>query len=98
MFVAVGMYLSSADAQSGGKAAGVDQEVLSQIPQRMKSFIDRQTVAGAVTLVAHGSDIVEFDAAGMADVESAHPLRKETNFQIMSITKPVTAIGIIIPA
>ena len=38
-------------------ATGVDQQVLSQIPQRMKSFVDRQTVAGAVTLVAHGSDI-----------------------------------------
>src|SRR5258708_32961470 len=98
MFVAVGMYLSSADAQSGGKAAGVDQEVLSQIPQRMKSFIDRQTVAGAVTLVAHGSDIVEFEAAAMADVEADHPMRKDTIFQIMSMTKPVTAIRILMLA
>jgi CubicO group peptidase (beta-lactamase class C family) len=98
MFVAVGSTLSSAIAQSSGKAAGVDQEVLSQIPQRMKSFIDRQTVAGAVTLVAHGSDIVEFDASGMADVEAGHPMRKDTIFQIMSMTKPVTAIGIMMLA
>jgi CubicO group peptidase (beta-lactamase class C family) len=98
MFVAVGPTLSSAVAQSGGKAAGVDQEVLSQIPQRIKSFTDRRTVAGAVTLVAHGSDIVEFDAAGMADVEANHPMRKDTIFQIMSMTKPVTAIGIMMLA
>src|SRR5579859_8142384 len=64
----------------------------------MKSFIDRQTVAGAVTLVAHGSDIVEFDAAGMADIEADHPMRKDTIFQIMSMTKPVTAIGIMMLA
>ena len=79
-------------------ASGVDQEVLSQIPQRMKSFIDRQTVAGAVTLVAHGSDIVEFDAAGMADVEAGHPMQKDTIFQIMSMTKPFTAVGIMMLA
>src|ERR1700678_4834966 len=85
-------------AQSNTKASGVDQNVLSQIPQRMKSFIDRQTVAGAVTLVAHGSDIVEFDATGMADAEAGHPMQKDTIFQIMSMTKPVTAIGIMMLA
>ena len=64
----------------------------------MKSFIDRQTVAGAVTLVAHGADIVEFDATGMADVEAGHAMQKDTIFQIMSMTKPVTAIGIMMLA
>jgi CubicO group peptidase (beta-lactamase class C family) len=90
--------LSSAVAQSNSKAAGVDQDVLSKIPQRMKSFVDHQTVAGAVTLVAHGSDIVEFDATGMADVEAGHAMQKDTIFQIMSMTKPVTAIGIMMLA
>ena len=85
-------------AQSNTKAAGVDQDVLSKIPLRMKSFVDRQTVAGAVTLVAHGSDIVEFDATGMADVEAGHAMQKDTIFQIMSMTKPVTAIGIMMLA
>jgi CubicO group peptidase (beta-lactamase class C family) len=97
MFVAVGPALSAV-AQSGGKTAGVNQDLLSRIPQQMKSFIDRQTVAGAVTLVAHGSDIVEFDAAGMADMEADRPMRKDTIFQIMSMTKPVTAIGIMMLA
>jgi CubicO group peptidase (beta-lactamase class C family) len=90
--------LSSAGAQSNSKAAGVNQDVLSKIPQRIKSFVDRQTVAGAVTLVAHGNDIVEFDATGMADVEAGHAMQKDTIFQIMSMTKPVTAIGIMMLA
>ena len=64
----------------------------------MKAFIDEQTVAGAVTLVSHGSDIVEFDATGMADIEAGHPMQKDTIFQIMSMTKPVTAIGIMMLA
>ena len=89
---------SSAVAQSNSKAAGVDQDVLSKIPQRIKTFVDRQTVAGAVTLVAHGTDIVEFDATGVADVEAGHAMQKDTIFQIMSMTKPVTAIGIMMLA
>ena len=90
--------VSPAVAQSNSKAAGVDQVILQQIPLRMKSFIDQQTVAGAVTLVAHGSDIVEFDATGMADMEAGRPMQKDTIFQIMSMTKPVTAIGIMMLA
>src|SRR5580704_13126290 len=90
--------LCSSLAQSGPKAAGVDRDVLQQIPGRIKSFVDRQTVAGAVTLVAHGNDIVEFDATGMADIEASHPMQKDTIFQIMSMTKPVTAIGIMMLA
>ena len=90
--------LSPASAQSNSKTAGVDQEILQQIPRRMNSFIDKRTVAGAVTLVAHGSDIVEFDATGMADIEAGHPMQNDTIFQIMSMTKPVTAIGIMMLA
>jgi CubicO group peptidase (beta-lactamase class C family) len=92
------LFAASAIAQSTTKPAGIDHEVLSQIPPRMKSFVDKQTVAGAVTLVSHGADIVEFDATGMADIEAGHPMRKDSIFQIMSMTKPVTAIGIMMLA
>ena len=81
-----------------GQVAGVNQEILSQIPLRMKTFVDHHTVAGAVTLVAHGNEVVEFDATGMADIEASRPMQKDTIFQIMSMTKPVTAIGIMMLA
>lgn len=64
----------------------------------MKHFIDDQTVAGAVTLVAHGNDIVEFDALGMSNIEDRRAMQKDSIFQIMSMTKPVTAIGIMMLA
>jgi CubicO group peptidase (beta-lactamase class C family) len=71
---------------------------LAQIPQRMQHFVDEKTVAGAVTLVSHGNNVIEFEAAGMADIEANRPMRKDTIFQIMSMTKPVTAIGIMMLA
>ena len=76
----------------------MNNAILSQIPQRVQHFIDTQTVAGAVTLVATGSDVVEFHALGMADIEARRPMQKDSIFQIMSMTKPVTAIGIMMLA
>jgi CubicO group peptidase (beta-lactamase class C family) len=98
LILSVGGTPPSGLAQSNAKAPGVDQNLVAQIPERMKSFVDHQMVAGAVTLVAHGKDIVEFDATGMADIEAGHAMRKDTIFQIMSMTKPVTAIGIMMLA
>lgn len=79
-------------------APGINQDIVGKIPDRMRHFVDDKTVAGVVTLVAHGNDIVEFDAQGMADAEAGHPMRKDSIFQIMSMTKPVTAIGIMMLA
>jgi CubicO group peptidase (beta-lactamase class C family) len=82
-------------AQPAPKA---NQEIVSKIPTAMHHFVDDKTVAGVVTLVSLGNDIVEFDAQGMADIEAAHPMRKDTIFQVMSMTKPVTAIAIMMLA
>ncbi len=78
--------------------ADVDDTILSAIPKRMQHFIDEQTVAGTVTLVARGGSVVEFDAVGMADIEAGHRMQKDSIFQIMSMTKPVTAVGIMMLA
>jgi CubicO group peptidase (beta-lactamase class C family) len=70
----------------------------SPIPQRMERFIAEKTVPGMVTLIAHGGNVIDFDALGMADVEASRPMQKDTIFQIMSMTKPITAIGIMMLA
>ena len=64
----------------------------------MQHFIDDHTVAGAVTLVARGNDLIDFHALGMADIEAGRKMEKDTIFQIMSMTKPVTAIAIMMLA
>jgi CubicO group peptidase (beta-lactamase class C family) len=78
--------------------AGIDQEMAGRIPERMRRFVEGKTIAGIVTLVARGKDVIEFDAQGMADIEANRPMHKDTIFQIMSMTKPVTAIGIMMLA
>jgi CubicO group peptidase (beta-lactamase class C family) len=79
-------------------ALSAQQTGFDQIPARMKSFVDNHTVAGVVTLVIQHGKEVESDAQGMADIEARQPMRKDTIFQIMSMTKPVTAVGIMMLA
>ncbi len=78
--------------------SGDGSEIAAQIPARMQSFVEAKAVAGVVTLVAHGDHIVEFNAAGMGDIDANHAMTKDTIFQIMSMTKPVTSIGIMMLA
>lgn len=59
----------------------------------MKSFVDRGTVAGVVTLVARNGRIAATDAVGYTDIESRQTLRPDAIFQIHSMTKPVVAIA-----
>ena len=63
-------------------------------PRENAAFCGRRDGGGAVTLAANAMEIVEFHANGMADIEAGHPMRQDTIFRIMSMTKPVTAIGI----
>jgi CubicO group peptidase (beta-lactamase class C family) len=79
-------------------ARGLNEAIVKQIPQRIQQYVDAGTVAGAVTLIAHGNDVIESDALGMADIEAGRHMSKTTIFQIMSMTKPVTAIGIMMLA
>ncbi len=74
------------------------EAIAAQIPARIQHFVDTKTVAGAVTLVAHGDHIVEFNATGMADIAANRPMAKDSIFQIMSMTKPFTAVGIMMLA
>ncbi len=72
----------------------MNPEILGKIPLRVKEFVENKTVAGAVTLVARDGKAVEFDAQGMADIEAGRPMKKDTIFQVMSMTKNFTGVGI----
>jgi len=98
VLVAVAMAAAAMAAAGQAQQGGVNKEMAARIPVAVKRFVDEKTVAGAVTLVAHGNEMVEFDATGMADIEAGRAMQKDTIFQIMSMTKPVTAIGIMMLA
>src|SRR5713101_8256406 len=62
----------------------------------MKEFVDSGTIAGAVTLIARHGVVVSLEAVGYQDLETKTPMRADSIFQIRSMTKPITAVGIMI--
>ncbi len=86
--------LSAASPAVNAGKAGMDPGRLARIPVRMQSFVDKGTIAGTVTLVARHGAVASLEAVGFQDLESKKPMRADTIFQIMSMTKPVTAVGI----
>jgi CubicO group peptidase (beta-lactamase class C family) len=85
---------SSLLVYGNGAKAGMDPERLGRIPVRMKAFVDQGTVAGVVTLVARHGVIASLDAVGYQDLETKKPMKTDSIFQIMSMTKPVVAVAI----
>jgi CubicO group peptidase (beta-lactamase class C family) len=74
--------------------SGLDPNRLAQIPVRMKALVEQGAAAGVVTLVARHGAIAELDATGYQNLETRKPMAQDTIFQIMSMTKPLTGIGI----
>ena len=74
----------------------IDAGKRAQFRERMQSFVDRREIAGAVTVVGRRDDIVRHDAIGHLDLDQERPMRADALFRIASMTKPITAIGIMI--
>ncbi len=73
---------------------GMDPERLASIPIRMNTFVEKGTIAGAVTLVARHGVVASLEAVGHQHLETKTPMRTDTIFQIRSMTKPVTAVAV----
>lgn len=54
------------------------------------------TTAGASVLVRKDGEELLFDACGMADVEGGKPIVRDTIFRMYSMSKPVTAVAVMI--
>jgi len=77
-------------------AAELDVARLAAVRTRMQPFVDQGEIAGAVTLVGRREGVASLEAVGYQDLESKRPMRTDSIFRIASMTKPITAIGIMI--
>ncbi len=78
--------------------AGMDAAQLKRIGPVLEEFVERGQISGAVTLVARRGALAHFEAAGWQDLEAKKPMQRDTIFQIMSMTKPVTGAAIMMLA
>ncbi len=84
-----------APAQSTNPAAaGMDAARLEAARARVREAIQQGQVSGAVLLLQRKGALALQDAAGFQDVEAKTPMRPDSIFQIMSMTKPVTGVAV----
>jgi CubicO group peptidase (beta-lactamase class C family) len=60
----------------------------------MQPFVDKQFVAGAVTLVVDKDSTLALDSVGYASLRTRRPMRSDDLFWIASMTKPITATAL----
>jgi len=73
---------------------GFSSERLQRINDLLQRHITAGSFSGAVTLVARNGRIAHLEAHGLMDIESRKPMQKDAIFQIMSMTKPVVGVSI----
>jgi CubicO group peptidase (beta-lactamase class C family) len=74
---------------------GLSAERLKRVTELMQRHIDARTFSGAVTLVARRGRVAHFDTQGVMDIDSKKPMQKDAIFRIMSMTKPVVGVAVL---
>jgi len=89
-----GLLADDASAETARKTS-LDPARLARIRERMQEHVERKEVAGAVTLVGRRGSIAHLEAVGFQDTERKIPMKTDSIFRIASMTKPITAIGVL---
>jgi CubicO group peptidase (beta-lactamase class C family) len=87
--------LSAAGPTSKPEEVGLSSERLQRINELVKRHLDAKTFTGAVTLVARHGRVAHLQAHGLMDLESKKPMQTDGIFRIMSMTKPVVGVAIL---
>lgn len=77
------------------QAAFAKTPELPSVTAAMQGVVERQEVAGAVTLLATSDRIIHLSAVGSADIAVNRPMQTNTIFWVASMTKPLTAVAIL---
>jgi CubicO group peptidase (beta-lactamase class C family) len=71
---------------------------VDRINMAMQSFVDSGEVSGVVTMVVARDRVLHQGAVGLADLASKRPMSSDSVFWIASMSKPVTAVAILMLA
>ena len=81
----------STPAEAGLASAG-----LAAIDAYLQGLVDEGRAAGYVTLTARHGRVARISTIGKKDIASGEPMAADTMFRIFSMTKPVTAVAMMI--
>jgi CubicO group peptidase (beta-lactamase class C family) len=78
------------------ESAGFSSERLARVHHQMQSLIDEKALAGIVTVLARHGKVLECKTYGKQDLANVKPMAPDTIFRIFSMTKPVTAVAMML--
>jgi len=70
-------------------------ERLDHMRDHFRAEVERNSAAGYVLMVARAGKLVYSAAIGMRDRAQRQPMTLDTRFRIASMTKPVTAVAVL---
>ena len=82
--------------QTGAKNNTVDYDRLAKIDGLVNEYISKNWLTGAVSIVIKDNQVVQYKGYGYADVATKKPMKNDAIFRIMSQTKAITSVGIMI--
>jgi CubicO group peptidase (beta-lactamase class C family) len=75
--------------------ADFDAKKLEAIDALVKSYVEKNHLVGAVTLIVKNNQLVHYKGHGYADLASKKTMPADAIFRIMSQTKAITSLGIL---
>lgn len=75
---------------------GFDSKRLYQIHETTSRRIKEKSLSCAASIVCRNGEVVWYDLQGLRDIENNIPLEPNTLFRIASMTKPITAVAVLI--
>jgi CubicO group peptidase (beta-lactamase class C family) len=67
---------------------------LKRIDTLLNDYINKNYLTGAVTIVVKDNQLIQYKGYGFADAETKKPMKNDAIFRIMSQTKAITSVGI----
>jgi CubicO group peptidase (beta-lactamase class C family) len=82
--------------QANIKNKSVDYDKLAKIDGLVNEYISKNWLTGAVSIVIKDNQLVQYKGYGYADAATKKPMKPDAIFRIMSQSKAITSIGIMI--
>jgi CubicO group peptidase (beta-lactamase class C family) len=80
--------------RSRPESVGLSSERLAEATRLLEQFVADRKIAGAVGAVARLGEMAYLQAVGVQDLATRAPMSERTLFRIYSMTKPVTAVAV----
>src|SRR5437764_474403 len=78
------------------ESVGMSTKRLERIHEYIQGYVDRDEIAGGVTLVARHGKVVHFDAQGFRYKEERAAMPRDAIFSLQSMTKPIVSTALMI--